>query len=421
MQRPLLYTLLGILSSTSLVIGYHTPQFYRANYFFGEARFEKNWLSSIDFDLGGGSTKKGRDLNHKKSKLLDIYGTYNMHVLGNGVPNKDLSTVEDAILEALSLVPGRTTFGHLSFCGKFQTFEGSLALTQNVKRGFFFELNVPFSYLKISDTSFKDLSPTDDIFPNINTVEWQAFLAAFDSILTKYNLSKDDTSSFGLSDIGFLFGWTQNYQDTEVLDFVDSTIKIGILAPTGKKKDETKVFSLDHGYEGHIGFPLSFDLGFGAYEWLTIGGHFEAILFLDTTKCLRMQTDVNQSGMIFLAEDEASIKRRANWEAGAYLKGDHVYKGLSFIFAYSYASQNKQKLDPKDCTIFSPDIVNENQMLKGFNMHTLNFIVEYDFTKEDRRVGPRISFFYNVQVAGQRTFDTNIGGGAIGLDINWAL
>jgi len=419
MKRFILNLLLCITSSS--LYAYHNPHFYRANYFFGEARLEKDWLGSIDLDFGGGSTKKSRNSNHKKTRLLDIYGTYNMHVLGNGVPNKDLSTIEDAILEALSLVPGRDNFAHLSFKGKFSTFESSLTLTQNIKRGFFFELNIPFSRLKIFDIAFKDLSPTDDIFPNINTVEWQAFLASFDSILSKYNLNKDDTSSFGLSDVSFLFGWTQNYQDTEVLDFVDSTIKIGILAPTGKKRDETKIFSLNHGYDGHVGFPISFDLGFGAYEWLTIGGHFEAILFLDTTKCLHMQTDVNQSGMIFLAEDEATITRRANWQAGGYLKGDHVYKGLSFIFAYSYASQNKQKLDPQDSAVFSKDIVNENQMLKGFNMHSLNFIAEYDFTKEGAKVGPRISLFYNVQVGGERTFDTNIGGGTFGIDIDWAI
>ncbi len=420
MKRSL-YALIGALSTTLTTIGYHTPHFYRANYFFGEPRLEKNWLGTIDLDFEGGSTKKGRDLNHKKSELLDIYGDYNMHVLGNGVPNKDLSTVEDAILEALSLVPGRDNFGHLSFSGQFRTFEGSLTLTQNIKRGFFFEFNVPFSYLKISDVTFKDLSPTDDIFPNINTVEWQAFLTAFDSILTKHDLSKDDTSSFGLSDVGFLFGWTQNYEDTEVLDFVDSTIKFGILTPTGKKKDETKVFSLNHGYEGHFGFPLSFDLGFGAYEWLTIGGHFEAILFLDTTKEIRMQTDINQSGMIKLAQGKTTITRRANWEAGGYLKGDHVYKGFSLIFAYSYASQNKQKLDAKDKTVFLKDIINEDPMIKGFSMHTINFIGEYDFTKEGHKIGPRLSIFYNVQVGGKQTFDTNIFGGTFGIDIDWAL
>ena len=60
-------------------------------------------------------------------------------------------------------------------------------------------------------------------------------------------------------------------------------------------------------------------------------------------------------------------------------------------------------------------------MLKSWNMHTVNFVAEYDFTKEDAKVGNRIGLFYNLQFAGKRTFNTNIAGGTYGLDIGWYM
>ncbi len=400
---------------------YLTPHFYRANYFFGEPRLEKPWLGSWEINFDGGSTRTARNSDHKKVPLLDIYGTYNMRILGNGVPNKNPANPEDAILNALALVPARGTFGYLSFAGEFNAIEGSLTVTQNFARGIFLEFNIPWSSLQISNITYTDLSPTDSTYPNVNTSQWQAFLANFDAILARYDLNKSDVHTTGLDDVSFLLGWTQNYQDTEVLDFVDTTIKMGILAPTGRDKKPDFVFSLDHGYEGHIGFPLSFDIALGAYEWLTLGVHFEGILFLNKTKNVHLKTDANQSGMIFLAQGEADIRRQANWEVGTYAKADHVYKGISLIFAYSFASQNKQTLTPCNEELFPKTIVNTNIMRNGFNMHTLNFIGEYDFTKEYSKYGPRISLFYNKQVGGKRTFNTSIFGGTFGLEVDWNL
>jgi len=51
-------------------------------------------------------------------------------------------------------------------------------------------------------------------------------------------------------------------------------------------------------------------------------------------------------------------------------------------------------------------------------MHTFNFILEYDFAREGDKVGNRIGFFYNLEIAGKRTFNTNIAGGMYGIDIS---
>ena len=54
-------------------------------------------------------------------------------------------------------------------------------------------------------------------------------------------------------------------------------------------------------------------------------------------------------------------------------------------------------------------------------MHTFNFSLEYDFGHEGKKVGNRIGLFYNLQIAGSQTFNTNITGGMYGLDIGWYI
>ncbi len=58
-----------------------------------------------------------------KFHFLDIYGPYNMQLLGVGVPGKDFSNISDVILEELSLLPARGSFGYLSYDGHFKLTE----------------------------------------------------------------------------------------------------------------------------------------------------------------------------------------------------------------------------------------------------------------------------------------------------------
>ena len=64
---------------------------------------------------------------------------------------------------------------------------------------------------------------------------------------------------------------------------------------------------------------------------------------------------------------------------------------------------------------------NTDSTIAQWNMHTFNFALEYDFTREEEKIGNRIGLFYNLQIAGSRTFNTNVTGGIYGLDISWNM
>ena len=417
----LLITCLALSTTTDSQDMYH---YYRASPFFGEPRLEKSWLSTIEFTIFSGSTSTGKNAKTSTVPVFDIYGIHNMRLLGSGVPNKDITNTADLALINLANTPANGCYAEFSFPGSFKVLEGALNVTQNFAHGMFAQMYIPFRQFTISPQHFIDLSPAITDGPtNINTPEWQEFIAQFNAILSNYNLNVCKAKVTGLGAVSAELGWTLNYQETELLDFVDATFKAGVLLRTGTDKNEDSVFDISTGYDKHFGFPLSFDMSFGLYDWFTSGIHAGVIGFLDRNKEIRMKTDINQSGMIKLAKGNARVSLGPIWDIGLYSKADHMADLISIIVGYTFAQQQNTTLCPQNCTgdnpIFDVQIVNSDQMYKGWQMNTLHFLVELDFTKENRRFGPRVGFIFNGNAGGKRVFKNNTIGGYAGIDVAW--
>ena len=395
--------------------------FWRATNFFGEPRYEKPWLSSLDISIGAGSTGSSRDFDNATADLLNLYGPHSFQKLGEGVPHKDPNNALDLILINLALQPSRGCFGRMIYDGKFKVTEANFMLTQNFARGFFAQVQFPVRSMELCDLRRCDLSPEGPACPNRDNIWWQAFLENFDAILKRYCLEVCCFKHTGVGDTAFLVGWANNNEETEVLDFIDITFKTGFLAPTGRERDLRNPFDIANGYDGHYAIPLVLDTAFGLYEWLNLGFHINALVFLDTTKTITMKTSLAQNGFVKLARGRAEINRGTLWDIGASLKADHIARGLSVLVGYSFAQQDRTKLTPCDSNLFDATIVNNDETLNGFKMHVVHFIAEYDFTREESRWGPRVGFFYNLQVGGKRVFKTNMAGGLFGLDVSWNI
>lgn len=422
--------ILGALTSISLIVAYDGPHFYRATNLFFEPRIDRDYLTSVDFFFQGGATSEAHNSCENIVPLIDIYGYNNMHDIGVGVPCKDLSNPLDMIITQLALTPSRcetsidasktqSIFANFSIGGKFQTLEGIFSFMQNFKRGFYFQLYFPIRKLAITNLCYVDISPTSEPCPNIDTPIWQIFKNNFDAILARYDLSRKPVSGTNLGDMTFLLGWTHSFQSTRILDFVDTTIKLGWLIPSGEQRCVDLVYSLPFGYDGHMAAVLEADLSLGLFDWLTLGGEFNAMVFANKTKEYRMKTALAQSGWFKLAKGQATSEKGAIWQIGTYIKADHFVRGLSLLLGYSFVQENDECLNPCDTDIFCPSIVNSDTSLLGWKMSTINLWFEYDFATDRSVIGPRVAFYYNWVVGGKRIFLTNIGGGNLGMDIRW--
>ena len=419
-QSLYLYASLIIISSTYLY-GIDNPHFYRATNMFLEPRLEHDYLATFATTLGGGTTTKGRSAHNEIVPLLDIYGTHNIQALNTNTMFTNPNDPYDALLNNLAQLPSRSNFATLSLDGSFSIIETNLSYAQNLSYGLFLFFYLPVRRLKISDISFTDLSPNDDIFPNKNTPEWQQVLHNFNPLLAHYGINSCATTSTGVGDLSSWIGWTHNYQETTTLDYIDYSFMAGFLAPTGKIRNENKLFSLPTGYNGHWGFPLCAMASLGWYEWVTIGGYLNSLFFINRNQIMRLKTDCAQSGLIKLACSDVSVHKGPLVNTGIYFKADHVGHGFSVTTAYSFAFQRKDELTPQNPAVFDRATINSDATIAKWNMHTFNFALEYDFTREGKKVGNRIGLFYNLQIAGARTFNTNIAGGMYGLDISWSM
>lgn len=415
--------IIAIAGATQLLITIDNPHFYRATNMFLEPRLEHDYLTTFNATIGGGSTSKGRSAHNTIVPLFDIYGPQRLQNLNTNTYFTDPNNHYDQLLNELAELPSRQNFATISIDGTFSIRESNISLTQNLAKGLFLFFYLPVRKLSISDISYTDLSPNDDIFPNKNTPEWQTVLDNLSPLLAHYGINIGPNTTVGVGDLTSWLGFTHNYQETNTLDFVDFTLMTGFLSPTGKLRNENKLFSLPTGYNGHWGFPLCGAASIGFYEWVTIGGYLNALFFINKKRSLRVKTDCAQNGIIKLACASVSDHRGPLVNTGFYLKADHVGHGVSVTAAYSFALQQQNHLTPcsSDEFISTGAIINSDSTLAGWNMHTLNFLAEYDFAREDCTVGNRIGLFYNLQVAGKRVFTTNVIGGTYGIDISWSL
>ncbi len=451
LKRSLLFYILCFVVHNTIAIDNH--HFYRASNFFPvflEPRLCEDGLSSFDVYFSGGRTDKSAygcsrpfNLCHNRDCLLNICGYANIQALGINIPNFDPTNPVDQALNALALLPTRENFANLSFLGHFSIFEADLFYTQNIVNGFFVQIHAPFRRLKIACVEKRDLSPNDNLFPNRNTPEWTTFLGLYNQFLDRFQLSTSDCCDNFVGDTTVLFGWTGNYDDTEILDFFDMSVRVGVLIPTGKKADPNFAFDLPTGYNGLVGIPVTFDAAFGLYDWVTLGMHFGVLPFTSTTQSVRVPTSPDQTGLLKLQTIRESVKGGLLWDAVGYFKADHICRGLSFTLGYTFADKKANKLIPPvcDCEILSctspvctsPNLCSPalspcacvescDLINSAWNMQTVHIFFEYDFTAHDPIfMCPRLGLFVNVPVGGKRIFDTPTGGFSTGFDLSWCF
>jgi|GEM_PF-1920934 len=337
--------------------GHDVLHYYRADPLFSEPRFEKPWLASLDIGLGSGYTSTAFNNHGKKVNILNIYDLPKKHE--NKMAQK----------------------------GSFVFHEINIAYTQNFNYGLFIKAHLPLR----TDTFFihtitgDSIQNRDDQLATDQHIPGQKKENIFEpgpSIIATQCIKNTDAG-----DLSIMAGWTINYQKPKTLDFVDITLKAGILFPTGQQKNFYP-FSVPHGYDGLWGIPISADIAIGCYEWLTIGSHLEIL-------------------PLWARHNPITYGR-----VGMYSKADHIMHGLSLLLGYTYSNKNSshalsKKIGP---TTTKPEI-------EPWSMHTIHFALEYDLTEYDSFLGPRIGFFIDTPVYGKNIFKTTMSGIFLGLEI----
>ncbi|HBS47778.1 TPA: hypothetical protein DEO28_01900 [Candidatus Dependentiae bacterium] len=433
-NRKLLITILAVGLTTSAA-AIDNAHFYKAAHLHRSSTtsvFDKvenyenyNWFTKLDLSYAYGDARSSWDKNGHTGSLLNRVGTHNMLYLFENVTK--LSTFQyyaDFFSMAVANHAGTNdNFGQLDFHGKFRIHDVNIDLRQNLVSKFFVNLQVPVRSVSVRSISYTDLSPDNGIYSK-TTHEWIQFKNQLNTILNTYGYnsygSKYEKTSFG--DVSLLLGWEGDFK-TEGKDPIkfNLTAKAGVLFPTGVKEKTNYVFSVPTGYNGHWAIPLFVQFDMIPNDWLTIDGQASAAFFFDKTMNKRMKTFSKQQSDIRLAQGNAKEEKGTLWHLGTDIKFDHILKGLSALVGYSYNKQEKDTLTPKDSSLFDHSAVNSDSLIKGFTMHVIHFMVDYDFSvhMSDSKWAPRLNVFYNYPFDGKNAFKTDMIGAGLGMDIRW--
>ena len=414
----------ALLLTPMAVFGKENTKFHhRAGSYAHETRYERNCLSTFEVEVMGGRATKGYDSNKTPVNLLDIYGMQTIGRLGQGGIGDPGASEYNFDLANLLVLGSAAVEGGLGtkYAGKYTVFEANLYYVQNLCNGFFFDVNLPLKKLKVKDIVQTDATNADSLalFPGLS-VAWATVYNDIPGLLAKYNLSNAATSTSGIGDIMVNGGWTCNNDDIESLDFFDTTIKVGVSIPTGKKRDENQAFAMALGYDGHLALSTSFDMAIGLYDWFTLGAHVGGMFFFNKTKDMRMNTTVGQNNGYFkLLKGNAKRDMGNIWDVGSFIKADHIFKGFSLMFGYNYVHKGSDTLTPENTVRFPIAGANEDPALEGYRMHAVSVGLEYDMAEEGRRFNPQFGLFYSRPIKGKRIFKTDTGGGSVGLNVAW--
>jgi len=396
------------LFTASFALTFNRSFFYRTSSFWGEPRFTHPSLSTLDIQILGGSNHRARNGDGTRVNLTSLYGSENCIALNQASPTTPL------------VLPDSPT--HISFRAVADLFETDFNFYQNLSDGWFFHLHVPLLVFRICPSGFIEDSKT--VLRSSSNYEpaWEHPLTLMTPFLNEHSLKTNGSNDVGLSDSTLFIGWSYSYEDTTYFDFIDTTLKTGVLFPTGKKADIDELFSIPYGYNGYWGIPFSGDMSVGAYDWLTLGAHLDAVFFIPREQCLRLRTaKESPQGLIVLEKGMARVGEGIVWRAGLYTKADHICNGLSLLAGFTYEQQNKDSVCPKDTILFPKSLTHNDERFEKWARSIFHALIEYDFTREDATTGARFSVFVDIELSGLRTFNINTSGGYLGVDCTWSF
>jgi hypothetical protein len=395
-----------------LLLSYDFIYFYRATPIIPEPRFERDKLFSFDFFFHTGESKHGLNKEGHKVPLLDIYGLINPTKLSSGVPFLLPNNQLDFILINLEKIPPHDN-ARLSLSGKLLTHEYNFFFTYNVLSYIFFQIHLPIRTVEILSPHIVDLSSASVK----NSPEWRLFLQNFDAILDRHNLSLKPFLKTVFGNISILGGFSHSYIEHYFLDFIDISLVSGLTIPTEQKQTLKNIVAIPFFHQGQLGIPLQGRFSLGAYDWLTIGFYGEITFFFDRTLKEKVTSSLEQNGILHLATAQVDKHKGPRFQVASYIKADHVIRGFSFFLGYSFAGAYSDILHAKNIKLFSYEDINHNAQIKGWNMHTIHYTFEYDFSLKNTHIGPRISLGGVMVIGGNRIIKTNLMMLQIGLDI----
>lgn len=382
--------------------------------------YKSNWRVGLNFEHG--SSSECRDFDENRVNVLSMYNKTESSLA------MFLNPVDEALAKQinglgfnLGALADDGIRGHFKFSGDYSETDVNLwtkyAFNLNsIPGNFNFHCFIPFKKKEISNVRWDDQTRNvlnSDRYVKDNITE------NLDKIIGDLgDLDIRSCNQSGLGDIEFVLDWFYDFaQEKETLKNVRLNAFLGLFLPTGKGKDENKVFSVPMGNDGAYGIPLGMGI---TLNWVTNfkgGLDVNLLILLDKIKDRRIKTHEAQTDFLFLNKTRTTKDFGLEWKFNLFLEYARLFKGLSARIAYQFVKHDDDTLTAKsDDYIYN--VINSAESLREWSVHSLLLKLDYDFWNkgESSKWKPQFSLFYKMPFMGKRSVAVDTFGFQLALN-----
>ncbi len=316
-----------------------------------------------------------------------------------------------------------TKTGQAFFSGNLKVHEFGFTFDKNFTDGIFFSFEGTITNAIFDNIGVLPVSSTCRLLSE-EEISQNAELTNY--LKTFHNKFLADSCEFTFKQAGPLFftlGYAKNFQHFEHADFVDVSIKAGVAVPSinlnTTNSTDQNIFKIPTYSRVNIGIPIQASFEAGFYEWLNISATGILIPFISNDVIMRLNPTATNN--ILLSQDQVLTKVRHHpfIYFDTYIAAEHLIPQFTCILGISYAKQFKTTYQPCDMQKYPESIVNKYSLHKPWEILSLTFEAEVDFSTIQKQSFPRLKIIYVHPIYGKSIYKSAVFAGQFALEFSY--
>jgi hypothetical protein len=350
------------------------------------------YLGSMFVNYTAGSTSKSYDKHGQVVPFLQEYGSDDL-----------LHRFIDPMLSQTNT----ETIGQIKFTGNLDFERLYLFYCKNIHRNCFIAIGTMIQNMQIN--AMESIVKVDT---TLNFTEEQQ-LAVFSSKFSK------NLNTSGMLTTAIEFGYNRIFEDLESINFLQLFLSGSIATPQVMHGHNLAI--LQYPLAGNIsfGYPLTAILACGINKHLNVGVFGMIIPFQPRQINGHVNHKGSHNNILLDHETALTVYPKPVLSSVFYIEAHSFIKNFMATFGYGSSWGMPWKIKARDEKKYPEDVINDNELLNGWNICSMFAQVDYNLQSEKHPYAPTLSLFYVFPISGRYFPKINIIGGMFTLGIHY--
>lgn len=349
-------------------------------------------LGTIYTSYCAGKTSQGYNRNGQTVPFLQEYGSEDLlrRFIDSSVARDDIESL-----------------GTIQFSGTLGFERFNLFCCKNIHHHCFISIATIIQNLQVDD-----ITPTITLYKPLNPQDQKKLEILESKIPTSMNTS-------GMLTTAIEFGYNRKFENLESLEFLQFFIKGSIATPQVMHGQNLSI--LQYPLAGNISFayPVTTILALGVNQHLNIGVYGTIIPFQPRQVSAPVNTSGTHNDILMDHLAAVTVYPKPVISSVFYIETHHFITNFMATAGYGASWGIPWKISAFDKEKYPDDLINDNELLNGWNIGSMFLQVDYSFRSEKHPYGPALSLAYVFPLAGRYFPKINIIGGAFNLGIHY--